>query len=272
MTRPTPYVASLRIYEPISAFSPAEQLRWQSIPFDVSTGIDEQRRALARTVTSAHITTKPDGAHLLEHEGKRFVCPWSTAVRSLEALAEFRETLPAPVTKFFLPERTVSAITENSVLVEDKISYIQTETWMIPPRWFSLFLPGDRLIGEVDSEPFVVMRTSIAQAKQRCVFTHQTVVANFGNGPIEQEIADLLEWMSLFDSESIVEVDYGGLATYLQSILIANGESGLEADTSIEDITSSLGGLASGDGEAAGRGYERLISRWRLVAAMESAS
>jgi len=133
-------------------------------------------------------------------------------------------------------------------------------------------LPGDRLIGEVDGEPFVVMRTSIAQAKQRCMFTHQTVVANFGNGPIEQEIADLLEWMSLFDSESIVEVDYGGLATYLQSILIGNGESGLEADTSIEDITSSLGGLASGDGEAAGRGYERLISRWRLVAAMESAS
>ena len=82
----------------------------------------------------------------------------------------------------------------------------------------------------------------------------------------------MLEWLSLFDSESVVEVDYGGLATYLERILISNGESGLEADTSIEDINSSLAGLASGDGEAAGIGYERLISRWRLVAAMESAS
>ncbi len=272
MTRPTPYVASFRIYEPISAFSPAEQLRWQSIAFDVSTGIDEQRRALARTVTSAHITTKPDGAHLLEHEGKRYICPWSTAVRSIDALAEFRETLPAPVTKFFLPDQIVTAITENSVLVEDKISYIQTANWMIPPRWFSLFTPGDRVIGESDGEPFIFMRTSIAQAKQRCMFTHQTVVANFGNGPIEQEIADLLEWLSLFNPASIVEVDYGGLATYMQSTLRYSGEGGLEADTSIEDINSSLAGLASGDGQQAGIGYERLISRWRAVAAMEQAS
>ena len=272
MTRPTPYVASLRIYEPITAFSPAEQLRWESIPFDVSTGIEEQRRALHRTIVAEPTTVRPDGAHILEHEGKRYVCPWSTATRSLTALEDFKETLPAPVAKFFLPQNIEEAITSNSQLVEDKIPYIITETWMIPPRWFSLFLPGDRVIGEIDGEPFVFMRTSIAQAKQRCIFTHQTVVANFGNGPIEEEIADLLEWMSLFDADSIVEVDYGGLATYLQSILIANGEAGLAADTSIEDITTSLAGLASGDGEAAGRGYERLISRWRLVAAMESAS
>ena len=272
MTRPTPYVASLRIYEPITAFSPAEQLRWEQIAFDHSTGIEEQRRALHRTIVAEPTILRPDGAHILEHEGKRYVCPWSTATRALTALEDFKDSLPLPVAKFFLPQNIEESITSNSQLVEDKIPYIITETWMIPPRWFSLFLPGDRVIGQMDGEPFVFMRTSIAQAKQRCMFTHQTVVANFGNGPIEQEIADLLEWMSLFDPESIVEVDYGGLALYLERILISNGEPGLEADTSIEDINSSLAGLASGDGEAAGRGYERLISRWRLVAAMESAS
>ena len=30
--RPTPYVASLRVYEPLSAFEPADQLRWDAIP------------------------------------------------------------------------------------------------------------------------------------------------------------------------------------------------------------------------------------------------
>ena len=272
MTRPTPYVASLRVYEPITAFTPAEQLRWHAISLDTSTGLEEQRRALHRTIVAEPTSVRPDGAHILEHEGKRYVCPWTTATRSLTALEDFKEMLPLPVAKFFLPQNIEEAITNNSQLVEDKIPYIISETWMIPPRWFSLFLPGDRIIGNVDGEPFLMMRTSIAQAKQRCMFTHQTVVANFGNGPIEQEIADLLEWLSLFDSESVVEVDYGGLATYLERILISNGESGLEADTSIEDINSSLAGLASGDGEAAGIGYERLISRWRLVAAMESAS
>jgi hypothetical protein len=47
---------------------------------------------------------------------------------------------------------------------------------------------------------------------------------------------------------------------------------GLDADTSIEDVTSSIAGLASGDGALAGRGYERLVSRWRRVSALESAT
>jgi hypothetical protein len=43
------------------------------------------------------------------------------------------------------------------------------------------------------------------------------------------------------------------------------------ADTSIEDVLSSLEGLAEGDGAVAGRGYERLVRRWRSVQAYESA-
>ena len=104
------------------------------------------------------------------------------------------------------------------------------------------------------------------------MFTHQSVVNSFGEGPIEEEIADLLEWLSLFHAESIVELDYGGLAGYLEKILKEEGLPGLEADTSIEDIHLSLTGLSTGDGAAAGVGYERLVSRWRKVAAMEQSS
>jgi hypothetical protein len=49
------------------------------------------------------------------------------------------------------------------------------------------------------------------------------------------------------------------------------GEEGLEADTSIEDVLLSLSGLAAGDGQMAGQGYERLVSRWRIVQSFESA-
>ena len=47
--------------------------------------------------------------------------------------------------------------------------------------------------------------------------------------------------------------------------------SGLDADSSVEDVLSSLAGLAAGNGSLAGQGYERLVSRWRKVAAYESA-
>ena len=270
--RPTPYVASLRIYEPITAFAPAERLRWEAIPITSSTGLDEQSRALRRVIITEPPALKPDGAHILEWEGQRYVCPWSTAARCWAALGDFKNSLPSSVIKFFVPQNIEDAININSETIEDKVPHIISETWMIPPRWFGLFEPDERLRGQSEDGPFTVMRTSIANAKKRCMFTHQTVVSSFGNGPIEEEIADLLEWMSLFHPESIVEVDYGGLATYLERSWIEEGEDGLEADTSIEDIQLSLSGLSQGDGARAGVGYERLISRWRRVAAYEQAT
>ena len=96
------------------------------------------------------------------------------------------------------------------------------------------------------------------------------VVQAFGNGPIEGEIADLLEWMDMFDSESIVELDYGGLAIYMDHMLRDVG--GLSEDTSQEDLLFSLAGLANGDGVMAGQGYERLMGRWRRLSGYENAS
>ena len=93
----------------------------------------------------------------------------------------------------------------------------------------------------------------------------------FGPGPVEAEIEELEDWLDLFHPQSLIELDYGGLANYLDRALRESGESGLDADSSIEDVLSSLAGLAAGDGSLAGQGYERLVSRWRKVAAYESA-
>ena len=163
------------------------------------------------------------------------------------------------------------AINVNSEVVEDKVSHIITATWSIPPRWFALFEPSDRLRGSNDDGAYTILRTSISNAKQRCLFAHQAVVNAFGHGPIEEEIADLLNWLGIFNSQSIVECDYGGLAVYLEKSLVENGEPGLNADTSIEDVAKSLAGLAAGDGALAGKGYERLVTRWRRVSSFEQA-
>ena len=269
--RPTPYVASLRIYEPITAFKPADQFRWNQIAVTSPTGWDEQNKALRRAITTKSFALKPDGAHVLRHEGRRYIAPWSTAARCWEALDELKSALPPTIIKYFLPQAIEEAISVNLGIVKDKVSHIITATWNIPPRWFSLFEPNDRLRGTNEDGPYTLLRTSILHAKQRCLFAHQAVVNAFGNGPIEQEIADLLEWLTIFHNESIVECDYGGLAIYLERTLNENGEPGLSADTSIEDVTQSLAGLAAGDGALAGKGYERLVSRWRRVAALEQA-
>jgi hypothetical protein len=270
--RPTPYVASLRVYEPIDSFEVVDQLRWSQIAITSPTGWDEQVRSLKRSITSEPVNLKPDGAHVLEHEGKRYVAPWSTAARCWAALDDFKYTLPPSVIKFFVPQTIEDSINSSIDMVEDKVSHILTSTWSIPPRWFALFSPDERLRGVNEDGYFTISRTAISNAKSRCTFTHQAVLGAFGEGAVEGEVAELLAWLEIFDPKSIVELDYGGLATYLNKQLIESGEVGLDADTSIEDVTSSIAGLASGDGALAGRGYERLVSRWRRVSALESAT
>lgn len=270
--RPTPYVASLRVYEPIDSFEVADQLRWSQIAITSPTGWDEQVRSLKRSITNEPPNLKPDGAHVLEHEGKRYIAPWSTAARCWAALDDFKYTLPPSVIKFFIPQTIEDSINSTIDIVEDKVSHILSSTWNIPPRWFALFSPDERLRGVNEDGHFTIMRTAIANAKTRCTFTHQAVLGAFGEGAVEGEVAELLAWLEIFDPKSIVELDYGGLATYLNKQLIESGEVGLDADTSIEDVTSSIAGLASGDGALAGRGYERLVSRWRRVSALESAT
>jgi hypothetical protein len=270
--RPTPYVASLRVYEPIDSFEPADQLRWSQIAITSPTGWDEQVRSLKRSITNEPPNLNPDGAHVLEHEGKRYIAPWSTAARCWAALDDFKYTLPPSVIKFFIPQTIEDSINSTVDIVEDKVSHILTSTWNIPPRWFALFSPDERLRGVNEDGHFTISRTAISNAKSRCTFTHQAVLGAFGEGAVEGEVAELLDWLEIFDPKSIVELDYGGLATYLNKQLIESGEVGLDADTSIEDVTSSIAGLASGDGALAGRGYERLVSRWRRVSALESAT
>jgi hypothetical protein len=270
--RPTPYVASLRVYEPIDSFEPADQLRWSQIAITSPTGWDEQVRSLKRSITNEPPNLKPDGAHVIEHEGKRYIAPWSTAARCWAALDDFKYTLPPSVIKFFIPQTIEDSINSTIDIVEDKVSHILTSTWNIPPRWFALFSPDERLRGVNEDGHFTISRTAISNAKNRCTFTHQAVLGAFGEGAVEGEVAELLDWLEIFNPKSIVELDYGGLATYLNNQLIESGEVGLDADTSIEDVTSSIAGLASGDGALAGRGYERLVSRWRRVSALESAT
>jgi hypothetical protein len=269
--RPTPYVASLRVYEPLTAFDKQNQNRWSQISVTTLTGRDEQHRALRRVIMAESPALKLDGAHILEIDNKKYIAPWSTAARCWAALDNFKSSMPFIISSFFLPKEIENALSLNTESIEDKVSYIITATWSIPPRWFALFEPSDRIRGTNDDGAYTILRTSISNAKQRCLFAHQALVNAFDNGPIEQEIADLLEWLSIFDSNSIVECDYGGLAIYLEKSLIENGQPGLNADTSIEDVARSLAGLVAGDGALAGKGYERLVTRWRRVAAFEQA-
>jgi len=269
---PTPYVASLRIYEPFESFNLRDQNLWSTEFSNLQTVFEEQNESLRKTITLNYSYSKIDGAHFLVVDKKRYVSPWSTAIRNYNAFDNFTKSLPSRITNYFIPKIVNDSMQNILHIIEGKVSHILSSTWSIPPRWFALFSPEERIRGADDNGHFSILRTSILSARERCTFTHQTVMSAFGEGIVEGEVSELLSWLEIFNRESIVELDYGGLATFLHNSLLSNGESGLEADSSIEDVHSSIAGLSSGDGVLASKGYERLVTRWRRVAALESAS
>jgi hypothetical protein len=171
---------------------------------------------------------------------------------------------------FFPLEVDVDSLFINEIDIQSR-THVICENWIIPPRWFVLFSPEDRLRGRNSSGAFTLLRTEIARAKERCIAAHRAVLSSFGPGPVEAELVELLNWLNIFDPVSIVECDYGGLANYMEKSLVDEGELGLESDSSVEDVQESIQGLLAGDGILAERGYERLVTRWRRVAAYEQA-
>jgi hypothetical protein len=86
------------------------------------------------------------------------------------------------------------------------------------------------------------------------------------------ELEEMMTWLSTFDSRSIVELDYGGLASLLNNSRLLLGDDATQADTSVADVWESLEALEVGDAGRAGAAYERLMSRWRAVSALEHAN
>ena len=86
----TPYVASLRIYEPLEAFEESDQLRWGQLSTDLHTGREEQLSAIKRLIHATPPAIGVDGAHIIDHNDPSYVGPWGTAQRGWAALSEFK--------------------------------------------------------------------------------------------------------------------------------------------------------------------------------------
>lgn len=264
----TPYVASLRVYEPLESFDPASQARWNSFLSNAESTRQESENAIKNLIFFERIKFPEEGVHTIDRDGKRYVSPWSVRNRTLVAMHNFKESIPSSIFHFFIPAELENLVYSETTL-DAKIPHIITERWMIPPRWFALFRSNERLISRQGNEVVCVFRTEITKAKERCMETHKIVRNAFGDGSVEAEIGELLNWLNIFDENSLVELDYGGLAQFVEKTLELKGGKGLEGDTSVEDVQKSILGLSKGDGVFAGEAYGRLVGRWREIASIE---
>jgi hypothetical protein len=85
------------------------------------------------------------------------------------------------------------------------------------------------------------------------------------DGPVVDGVEHLGRWLEEFHPHSFVELDYGGLVHLLD-------DDALRSDESAADIAEATAALGRSDADGVTAAYERVVMRWRAIAAVESAN
>jgi hypothetical protein len=297
-----PYAAELRVYEPLSAFPPAERKRWDGYAAggNAPSPRDGQRwERLAGLRAACGVPARVPGrgdlgehAYVLSSHTGLVVCPWRTELRSWQAAAELPTVVAPELAEAVLPADEVSRVgvahEEWLTANPDLKAHVLSSRWVVPVRWFLPFHRDERRLQlgpppapGVDPGPpepgsatagavlavgrSLVYRTEMAQARRRIARALAVLRRAFDAGPVVGAVESLARWLEEFHPRSVVELDYGG-------IVDLRSDAELRADDSVGDLAEAVAAIADGDADNATRAYDRVIERWRNVHRVESAN
>ena len=272
-----PYVAYLRVYEPLSAFEESEAARWawyaraEAASTDTVTTLrHEQNQSLTAVLQPTGLaspTPFDDSAYLLRDGDDVFVCPHDIRLRSWLALAELIDEIGDEQLRLLSPgslEHVNPDFMSWRNKHPDAVPHIRQQTWQVPPAWFLLVHPDQQDTYRVDHRTSVRYRSPIVQARRRMGNAFAVVRRAFPDEPIVDVLTELGSWLESFHPHSWIELDYAGVATLL-------GDR-LEQDASCSDVSHAVTALSRGDVADATSAYERVIERWRKVRMAEHAN
>lgn len=283
------YAAHLRVYEPMSGLPETERRRWQeyvaagdlpSRPVQMAREHQVALSAVLAVPPRLDLSDGNDHAYVRHLDGLTYICPWRLQLRAWDALDSFRSQLPDELSDAFFPP-ALSAAADDArdawMASNPEIKAgILTSTWQVPVAWFTAFeaserrlVLGDRRMGSA-SDPggldrAMVYLTAMSRARRRVAQALRIVRKIFDEGPATSTIEDVGRWLEDFHPHSLLELDYGGLVHLFD-------DEALSADASVAEVSDSLERLAAGDLTGAGECYEKVVGRWRVIAAMEHAN
>ena len=261
--------AFLRVFQPLDAFGAHEQAHWERYLLTGSRSPAIRARYRDRERDGLGIITPADGEHadVRVVEGRTFVSPWRVRLRVLAGMLAFRESAPLEeLTDRFVSKadarragRELSRIRRRD---PGSISFVHQSPWHVPIRWFVLFDDGERRLREDEHGRLRLRyRTTVRRAMRRAEDA-VPALRRADLGPISEYILDLHQWMSAFDHQSILELDYASL-----SDLMTWDE--LDDDRSVRDIHEALAALQRYDYSPAAEIYQGVLGRWAEIRSRE---
>ena len=210
-----------------------------------------------------------DDAFVAEVDGRRYICPRTPKLRMLEGLIAFRRAYPGSTASLLVPDLVADRAAEELENLQStrpgERSHILTSPFYAPLRWFVAFDPADRELIESADGLSIRYRTTQHLARLR-MERAITVLEGVGfDDSMVDEVSDVEGWLETFQSDSLVELDYGGAARYFS-------DGDLVIDETAAEVHASLSALEKGDLEEAGDRYAAAASRWAPIQALTYAN
>ncbi len=265
-----PCAAYLRVYEPLSAFGPAERAQWAAY----AASAQRPRRAGALAAEHAEALRRlialPPIVAPAQESGRR-VCPVgqrhclhlpvadpAAVVARAEQTAGYRR---AAMSDAFAPRQAERAAEDFARWEGREVPphvYIQTGAWSVPLACFVPFAPTERWLvlgtpaagdsrgpATAAGTRTLVYATAMSQARRRVARSLATARRIPGGRRPEPEqaaaallrVGDELEeigrWVEEFHPHALVELDYGGLVQLLDDDALRGDQSAAEVSAAV---------------------------------------
>lgn len=192
-------------------------------------------------------------------DGTEYVCLGQNRMRSLLGLVSFEQSLPdAVIPSFFTESELARARAELERIQRQQNEVRQAivqSVWHVPLRWFVCFSDAERRIEQAGDHPTIRYQTRVRQARERTAGAQRALAGGIVHPVIVGMIYELTEWLSVFDDDAVLELDYASVARLFDADILAD-------DHSAADVWRAIEALAEGDGMKAGLYYQRVNERW----------
>lgn len=267
--RALPPTSYLRVYEPLSAFSDADQLLITGTKTVVRETLEEATAAaslkrLTRQLSDPFPHQHAETFRKLSTVGwdgasHTLYCPDQLATRAMLASEQLDGSMRPQLLELLLPraarEANALRVDEDRLAADLAHLHTRTATWGIPFGWFVLVHEDDEFEVVEDEEELLSSRiyTPLAQALDRARYAAATLAIHAPEMDLLDELTAISEWLLLFDKEAMIELDYGRIAALVWP------------DDSPQDLRLGIESLSESDMTGAAAAYRRLSSRWLAV-------
>jgi hypothetical protein len=276
-TRRLPYLAHLRVLEPVEFLPEPQRARWTAYAVGAPSRSDLETRHHTETVR--RLAGRPpvpvpaaesEGAVVVEVDGQVYVSPEQPRLavwRELDSLVPGGGE-PSGVPGTDVPDAVrAQAVADLARWLDDGGEprlFALSCAWQVPLAWFVPFAGDDREL-QLDGFRSLRYRTSMGAARRRTAVALRQAREGLGDVDVVDDIEQVGRWLEDFDPRALVELDYGGLVDLLD-------DTHLRGDDSAADVAAGLAAVAEGDTTSAAAVYQRWTTRWERVLLLARAS